>query len=1209
MDKQIAAGSVFMCRLCNQFSPSHSLLVDHCSQLHPLQEPHEDIIVALQPLAGVPLATLAETSVKRKRGRPKGSTNKVRKYQREGREDVALSPVGKVQRQEGQKEEADTQGMAPNGDDNKIAELKCNDCHRLFSNRRQIVKHICLKAQFEEEEDDDDDTGSKRSGLEDCENLDPEGPDKTQKQQSPKTSGTKGRIGMKSFQTSKCSKSSQILSNGERLPTSKDDESGSKKSLIDVLLTEDESLPGVIKMIPVENISGVSEYLNSSGGFRNAAVPQDDAEDIASQSAAGVEDPKADQDPSSDRTEITPGKGFLEYSVKQDVPNLIPSQLKVFGCEFCNKIFKFRHSLMSHLRTHTQEKPFKCPHCDYASSIKANLNVHLRKHTGEKFSCQQCAFKCLNPGHLKVHVERVHLKVKQHCGFCQKKYSDVKNLIKHIEKSHNLKDPLIQKSYQQLRLKTRQGLRQLLYHCPTCSRCFKNQMERERHLLVHGPQRPFACSLCDQAKTCLATLAAHVRKHPFLYVCRTCEGNFVSSQRLKRHLLEVHPELEQEEAFKECIKNSFYLMNGGKILPVEEEREGRERGLNAEGDAELRDESREDLMRTGEDGEEWRDGEDDPQKAAAAAPEDADRAESHAETVQADWTGEGFTQKQEVKSVAEKQNDGRVESSATALAHDSAESDKPGHEPHSEDATADPDVQLADDRESAANTPVNNFIPRAPLPSAPSEEDAQTAQSEQDFQLSAFQQVLLSLPKTLLDMETFQQLRKIYGDLECQYCGKLFWYKVHYNAHVRTHTKEHLHYCSKCNYSSITKSSLTRHLIQKHSGVLLPCSSPGCKYTTPDKYKLRAHQTKHQKEGKSAPCPICQKTCPEHRLKQHIQVLHPDAVPVKGQKVKRAEKCPYCESYYLKNSSEFQQHIWAHQGVKPFVCNICDYASRSRNNLKNHMNRHSSERSHICELCGKTFKSKMSLKSHRLSHTDQGKQFSCSECDFSSALKAPLLRHMEQHARFKPFQCGHCLYSCNTSGPLKRHYKTKHPGQEYQNVGEGLSDAEYSAQQAIKCPECRFVYGTKWELNRHMKKKHGTKETECTWEVEETVDSQFVPLDQEEEMTEEQAALQDNGTDNILQQIVELSSETHDAITSMVAMAPGTVAVVEQVVDEEEAGDHQLMVVDADGDLSAEQVMVVEEGQELEALRVLTQDYSTQHFIVYVQEQTVEINS
>lgn len=52
-----AAGSVFMCRLCNLFSPSHTQLSAHCSQLHPEQEPFDDIIIVLQPLAGDPLET------------------------------------------------------------------------------------------------------------------------------------------------------------------------------------------------------------------------------------------------------------------------------------------------------------------------------------------------------------------------------------------------------------------------------------------------------------------------------------------------------------------------------------------------------------------------------------------------------------------------------------------------------------------------------------------------------------------------------------------------------------------------------------------------------------------------------------------------------------------------------------------------------------------------------------------------------------------------------------------------------------------------------------------------------------------------------------------------------------------------------------------------------------------------------------------------
>lgn len=65
-----------------------------------------------------------------------------------------------------------------------------------------------------------------------------------------------------------------------------------------------------------------------------------------------------------------------------------------------------------------------------------------------------------------------------------------------------------------------------------------------------------------------------------------------------------------------------------------------------------------------------------------------------------------------------------------------------------------------------------------------------------------------------------------------------------------------------------------------------------------------------------------------------------------------------------------------------------------------------------------------------------------------------------------------------------------------------------------------------------------------------------------------------------------------------------------QVSDEQEVGHcgNQLMVVNEDGALTGNQVMVVEDANGLEALTVLTQGENTHHYIVYVQEHTVEIN-
>lgn len=65
-----------------------------------------------------------------------------------------------------------------------------------------------------------------------------------------------------------------------------------------------------------------------------------------------------------------------------------------------------------------------------------------------------------------------------------------------------------------------------------------------------------------------------------------------------------------------------------------------------------------------------------------------------------------------------------------------------------------------------------------------------------------------------------------------------------------------------------------------------------------------------------------------------------------------------------------------------------------------------------------------------------------------------------------------------------------------------------------------------------------------------------------------------------------------------------------QVAQDHAVGDcsNQLMVVNADEGLDGNQVMVVEDGHGLDALTVLTQGENTHHYIVYIQEQTVEIN-
>ncbi|XP_074058643.1 zinc finger protein ZFAT [Macrotis lagotis] len=1240
--------SIFMCKFCNLFSPSQSELLSHASEKHKEEGINiNDIIIPLRPLTTTePTTNQHKTGeellvVKRKRGRPKGSTKKLCPDE-ESTENNNCSPSEENQL-------ASPEGNSlPEVIDVVPGNLECSKCCRKFSNARQLRKHICiivLNIEEEGEPGNDSEVELDRKEKED------------EREKVPKRS-----------RTQKAEKVQKISSGKEAVQFS-----GAKKPIISVVLTAHEAIPGATKIVPVEAGPPEAEAANTK-----ATIP-----DLAHR------------------------RGYQEYAIQQtpyEQPmkssRLGPTQLKIFTCEYCNKVFKFKHSLQAHLRIHTNEKPYKCSHCSYASAIKANLNVHLRKHTGEKFSCDYCVFTCLSKGHLKVHIERVHKKIKQHCRFCKKKYSDVKNLIKHIRDTHDLQDQKVKDAFDELRLMTREGKRQLLYDCHICERKFKNELDRDRHMLVHGDEWPFACELCGHGATKYQALELHVRKHPFVYVCSVCLRKFVSSIRLRSHIREVHASLQEAVVFDDSINQSFCLLEpGGDIqqeavgeqMPpagggfvfqaVDPQKETTGLGDASQGNGngpiscvEIPAASSLDLKI--------------PQGANATVPSceletNVATSELHSHVV-----SEDFLLKNNTSAPAETQapskNDLQVQPGDSANTIQGEEialllprdkNSEPNQENTSKERTMEEGenmVALSHTELEARKSPTPNLAQATEfLPSTASSGDAHispqldsctTPSSEHQTRTAAFMQVLDNLQKRQMNTSMCERIRKVYGDLECEYCGKLFWYQVHFDMHVRTHTREHLYYCSQCNYSSITKNCLKRHVIQKHSNILLKCPTEGCDYSTPDKYKLQAHLKVHTDlDKRSYSCPVCQKSFSEDRLiKSHIKTNHPEVsmstiseilgrrVQLKGLIGKRAVKCPYCDFYFMKNGSDLQRHIWAHEGVKPFKCSLCEYATRSKSNLKAHMNRHSTEKTHLCDMCGKKFKSKGTLKSHKLLHTADGKQFKCTVCDYTAAQKPQLLRHMEQHASFKPFRCAHCHYSCNISGSLKRHYNRKHPNEDYVNVGTGELVADALIQQGgIKCPVCSFVYGTKWEFNRHLKNKHGLKLVESDgdtkWEItteiseeSEEPSTQYLHITEAEDVQGTQAAvaaLQDlrytseNGERldptavNILQQIIELGTETHDAaaVASVVAMAPGTVTVVKQVTEEEQSANHTVMIQEtlqqASVELAEQHHLVVssDDVEGIETVTVYTQGGEASEFIVYVQEalqpieeQTVE---
>ena len=81
--------------------------------------------------------------------------------------------------------------------------------------------------------------------------------------------------------------------------------------------------------------------------------------------------------------------------------------------------------------------------------------------------------------------------------------------------------------------------------------------------------------------------------------------------------------------------------------------------------------------------------------------------------------------------------------------------------------------------------------------------------------------------------------------------------------------------------------------------------------------------------------------------------------------------------------------------------------------------------------------------------------FKCPHCDFETARKDKLKRHIESVHNNVAFKCPHCDFETARKDKLKRHIESVH-----NNV-------------AFNCNQCEFVANRKDNLKRHQKIKHG----------------------------------------------------------------------------------------------------------------------------------------
>ncbi|VFV30217.1 zinc finger protein zfat-like [Lynx pardinus] len=868
--------AIFMCKCCNLFSPNQSELLSHVSEKHAGEGVNADeIIIPLRPLS-TPEPTNPHKSgdefsvMKRKRGRPKGSTKKP-----SGEEELAESVVSPREGSPPAPEEGSS--LAPGS-------LECGQCRRKFSNPRQLRKHVCIIVLNWGEEDgdagDESDLELERKYKED---------DREKTPRRPRTQRTE---------------KVQKISSGKEAGQV----SGVKKPIISVVLTAHEAIPGATKIVPVE--AGPPE----TGTANPEATPAD----------------------------LAPRRGYQEYAIQQ-TPYEQPMKSSRLGCR--------GHGFLD--VTQELDSPLRLLTSDICLTlIKRGVSEALLSTFADFYLfIKKIFFKVF----IYFESEREHVRT------CAQLFTSKR--IRPGKMAHLI-----------VSCKTSQMLEELGYGAfhgclfsslvPSCAPCG----------LWAPAGVPAIWALCTSLTSpckCLFLISDDASPFPGLVIPFTFQLSAqVSSAR--DSLPGVGPDLGSWSTlpfpitpgsrsplsapfrvFLRAFMDNLDILSSGSIGTEERRPHLPVCHLSIPVPGACYSTSAAIIHWLQKQG-----------RAIPTALEVPYRGLSLC--IQLLWGGglayvvfAGIIEEEEEHAGSRGRQSAWGQILASPLANCM--------------------MCLRSNPGEASDLP--------PVAGggevAPPQPDSCSPASEHRAGVSAFMKILDGLQKRRMNTGLCERIRKVYGDLECEYCGKLFWYQVHFDMHVRTHTREHLYHCSQCHYSSITKNCLKRHVIQKHSNVLLKCPTDGCNYSTPDKYKLQAHLKVHTElDKRSYSCPVCEKSFSEDRLiKSHIKTNHPEVsmstisevlgrrVQLKGLIGKRAMKCPYCDFYFMKNGSDLQRHIWAHEGVKPFKCSLCEYATRSKSNLKAHMNRHSTEKTHLCDMCGKKFKSKGTLKSHKLLHT------------------------------------------------------------------------------------------------------------------------------------------------------------------------------------------------------------------------------------------------